>query len=807
MHSAPDNTAIERRLLALAAVFITLNAAALTLSPAVRLRTWNTSLRWEHWLGVLVWVGVFTAAHLAASRRLSKRDPYLLPATALLSGWGLLTIWRLLPGFGLRQTAWLGICGMVLFFGMALPHTLGFLRRYKYVWLTASLLLTAATLLMGVNPLGYGPTMWFGVAGIYLQPSELLKLLLVAFLAAFLADRQPYLVLAAVARTPLARWLTSVLPLLAPTLMMTGAALAVLAAQRDLGTASIFLMVYAVMVYVSVGRRRILVASGLAVLGAGGLGYALYDVVRLRVDAWLNPWLDPAGRSYQIVQSLIAVANGGVSGRGPGMGSPGLVPLAHSDMIFAALAEENGLWGAAALLLLYALLAIRGFTIAMQAGDHFRRYLAAGLTTLLTGQALLIIAGNLRLLPLTGVTLPFVSYGGSSLLTSFIAVLLLLHISHRPEPLPARLYAVRPYLVLGGLFLLGLTTAAFSLSWWSVVRGPALLDRTDNQRRSVADRYVLRGALLDRNEQALSHSVGEPGEYTRILIYPSLSSLIGYNDPTYGQAGLEAGLDGSLRGLEGQPALRVLGDRLLYGQPPPGLDVRLSLDLDKQKQADDALGQHAGAIVWLDATSGEILALASHPTFDANRLAEDWEKLVADPRSPLVNRAVQGRYPAGSLSQSLFAGDPNLLRYDPFPELPLPSYGYAQVAGDQMAGTSPLQAALQAAALINAGQRPTPLLALSRRLPQGGWTNLDEPLPAKSLFSPAQAAALLSPLTRHDRSWGALAMIAPATGDSAVWFVGGSLPDNPGPAYAIAILLEEDNASLAEAIFNQLINP
>jgi len=211
------------------------------------------------------------------------------------------------------------------------------------------------TLILGTNPLGYGPRLWLGCCGLYFQPSEPLKLLLVVYLAAYLAGLDPFY---------LSRHRGSLLPLLAPTLLMTGLAMALLLAQRDLGTASIFIFLYVMVVYAATGDRRILIYGGLTLLLAGAAGYALFDVVRLRVDAWLNPWLDPSGRSYQIVQSLLAVANGGLIGRGPGLGNPTLVPISHADFIFAAIAEEHGLIGIMALLATLALLAVRGMRAA-----------------------------------------------------------------------------------------------------------------------------------------------------------------------------------------------------------------------------------------------------------------------------------------------------------------------------------------------------------------------------------------------------------------------------------------------------------
>ena len=174
-----NRTRTERILLVLSAIFLVLYASILSFAPVVRARSYDVDLRWTHWLGVLVWLLVFYFAHREISRRLPARDPYLLPIAGLLSGWGLLTIWRLFPNFGLRQTIWLLIAGGILVLGFRLKSDLSFLRRYKYLWLTGGLILTALTLIFGTNPLGNGPHLWLGCCGVYLQPSEPLKLLLV----------------------------------------------------------------------------------------------------------------------------------------------------------------------------------------------------------------------------------------------------------------------------------------------------------------------------------------------------------------------------------------------------------------------------------------------------------------------------------------------------------------------------------------------------------------------------------------------------------------------------------------------------
>jgi cell division protein FtsW (lipid II flippase) len=660
IHLSESPNRIQSRLLVLAGIFLGLYALALSLAPAARMRSWQVDYRWNHWLGFLVWLILIIIIDRQTRRYLPDRDPYLLPVAALLSGWGLMTIWRLFPDFGLRQTMWIAITMILFTAGLRLPTHLKFLRRYKYVLLTGGLVLTAMTLLFGTNPASQaGPQLWLGCCGVYFQPSEPLKLLLIIYLSAYLADKQPWTWSSSFSFKNEENGLRedaqaqsvsppSSLPLLAPILFMTGLTLLLLLVQRDLGTASIFAFLFAVIVYLATGRRMILIMSAALLLAAGISSYFLFDVVRLRIDAWLNPWLDPSGRSYQIVQSLLAIANGGVGGRGPGMGSPTLVPISHSDFVYSAIVEESGLVGGIALIGLLMLLTASGLRIALRAPDNFRRFLAAGLTAYLIGQSLLIIGGNIRLLPLTGVTLPFVSYGGSSLLTAYLSLLLLILISQsaNTNPVPATNPAL--YTSLGAVLLAGLSVAALVIGWWTYVRGPALLERTDNARRAIAERYVRRGQILDRDNTPLVTTTGTTGDFSRNYKFPELGSLVGYSNAIYGQSGLEASLDPYLRGLAGHSDLLVWWNHLLYGQPPPGVDVRLSLDMDLQQEADEMLGDQTGALVLLNAGNGEVLALASHPTFDANQLEEIWPELVNDANTPLLNRVIQGQYQPGT---------------------------------------------------------------------------------------------------------------------------------------------------------------
>ncbi len=791
----------QSSLLRLAGVFLVLFAIILSLSPSVRERSWDVQYRWQHWIGLLAWVVVFTFADRETKRYLPERDPYLLPVAALLTGWGLLTIWRLTPEFGLRQTLWMSLAVGFLAFSLRFPLNLEIVRRYKYILLASGLILTFLTLIFGTNPAGTGPRLWLGCCGVYLQPSEPLKLLLVGYLAAYLADRLP-------ARDKL-------IPLLFPTLFVTGLALLLLLVQRDLGTASIFILLYATIVYIAIGRKRLLFTSAGMLLVAGLVGYFFISLIQLRIDAWINPWLDPSGRAFQIVQSLLAIANGGIVGRGPGLGSPTLVPISHSDFIFTAIAEETGLIGVIGILSLLAVLIGRGLRVALTAPDRFRRLLATGITAYFSIQSLLIIGGNLRVLPLTGVTLPYVSYGGSSLLTSFIGLLVLLHISNQIEEEPAPLPKPVPYYVISGMIGLSLIAMSLGTGWWMLVRGTDLLNRTDNARRAISDRYVQRGALLDRENFPINVAEGDVGDLVRVYKYPELGSVVGYTQFVFGQAGLEATLDGYLRGFQGNPVSLVWWNRLLYGTPPPGLDVRLSLNISLQAEADRLLGNHTGAIVLLNAETGEILVMASHPTYDPNQLDELGNALSNDSGAPLLNRAAQGQYlPDKALTPFVRAlyGEIAAFGSEQQDELysALGFYSEPQLrmqvaeasSAPENLRVSPLQMALATAAMSNNGIRSAPRIALATNTPQQGWVILPAlGKPVQALPAPFARETALE-LADNTPYW---SYTSSSSDSDLTWYLAGTLPGWSGTPLALVILLEENNLHDVNQIGENLI--
>jgi cell division protein FtsW (lipid II flippase) len=408
----------ERLLLFLAGLFVTVTYSGLIIA-----RRTQIGVLWM----VAVWIGCAAVGHIILSRRLPHRDPLMFPVAMLIAGWGLILISRLEPFFAARQAVWLIVSVAVMVALSFAPRHLRWLSSYRYLWLFSGLGLLALTILIGSNPSGFGPRLWIGMADIYLQPSELLKVILVAFLASYLTDHQALLTehsftLGSV-RIPLFSFLV-------PLLIMWGFCLIILLWQRDLGTATLFFVMFILMLYIASGRKVYLFGGGGLLLLVAVVAYEAFDVVRQRVDIWYNPWPEAQNRAYQIVQSLLAFAAGGVFGQGVGQGSPSYIPVVHSDFVFAALAEEWGLLGTLAVTACILLLVMRGLRLALLLHQRpFHALLASGLSITLAVQSLLIMGGALKLIPLTGVTLPFLSYGGSSLLVSFIMLGILLMLS------------------------------------------------------------------------------------------------------------------------------------------------------------------------------------------------------------------------------------------------------------------------------------------------------------------------------------------------------------------------------------------
>ncbi|MBN8617970.1 MAG: FtsW/RodA/SpoVE family cell cycle protein [Anaerolineae bacterium] len=412
----------ERLLLLLVGMFLLVNFLGLRLAQPS-----STSTDWLHFI---VWLICASIGTLLLERNLPARDPLLFPIAMFLSGWGLILIDRLAPPFADRQTVWLAVSVTAMLIVATTPHPLRWLRQYRYVLLLGGILLLLGTIFLGTNPSGSqtAPQLWLGFGAIFFQPSEALKIMLVAFLASYLAESPSFFRASLPAFSTQRKWPSP--RIIGPVLLMWGICIIILVWQRDLGTAILFFAVFILLVYVATRSNFILFSGFILIILAGFVAYMAFAVVRLRVDVWINPWPEADSRAFQIVQSLLAFAAGGPFGQGIGQGSPTYIPVVHSDFVFSAIAEEWGLLGVITVIAAIGTFVVRGLQIALQQQQRaFLVLLATGLSLLIATQSLLIMAGVLKLIPLTGVTLPYLSYGGSSLLASFVIVGLLLRLS------------------------------------------------------------------------------------------------------------------------------------------------------------------------------------------------------------------------------------------------------------------------------------------------------------------------------------------------------------------------------------------
>jgi cell division protein FtsW (lipid II flippase) len=368
---------------------------------------------------------LYLAAHAIARVTVPQADPYLLPMAALLTAIGLTEIYRLNPDDAFRQGLWIVVAvGAFAATLIVLRHDYRRLESYKYLFGLTAVGLLVLPALPVIGQTVNGARLWVRFGPLQFQPGELAKIMLIVFLAGYLREKREVLA-------------QGRLKDFGPLLLIWGAAMLVLVETNDLGSALLYFGIFLAMLYVATARGWF-VAAGAALFVAGAA--VLYQVVprvEERVSVWIDPWPHVHTSSYQIVQSLYSIGNGGFSGKGLGQGTftttdgGNLIPQVNTDFIYSALAQELGLVGTAALLLVYMLFCLRGFRIALLAQDGFSKLLAIGLTFGFALQTFIIVGGVLRIVPLTGITLPLVSYGGSSVVANFMLLAGLLLVSHR----------------------------------------------------------------------------------------------------------------------------------------------------------------------------------------------------------------------------------------------------------------------------------------------------------------------------------------------------------------------------------------
>jgi len=375
---------------------------------------------------LLALLGLLLVAHLATRLLARGADSTLLPLVALLNGIGYVVIARLDDELAGLQTTWtlIGISAFVL--------TLLFVQRaadlasYKWTFFALGSILLLLPLVPGVGRSFGGARIWVSFGPVNFQPGEFAKILLALFFAGYLAER----------RELIATGMWKVGPLrlpelrhLLPILLAWGFSVVVMVGLKDLGASLLFFALFVVMLWVATERTSYLVLGVILFAGAAYTAYRLFDNVQTRVSIWTDPWSDYEGKGYQLAQSMFALANGGTAGTGLGLGSPNKIPEVKNDFIFAAIGEELGLFGATGVLISFVLIIGAGFRVAIRTDRPFEKILATGLTTIVGLQAFIIIGGVIRVVPLTGITLPFVSYGGSSLVANYVLLALLMRMS------------------------------------------------------------------------------------------------------------------------------------------------------------------------------------------------------------------------------------------------------------------------------------------------------------------------------------------------------------------------------------------
>ena len=634
----------------------------------------------------------FAAAHVAIRFLAPGADPAILPIVFALSGIGITFLTRLAPEAAVSQVVWLFLSVGVMVAVLAIVRNLDRLASYKYTLGLAGIVLLVLPMLVGTER--NGSKLWIYIGSFGFQPGEFAKIAIVLFLAFYLAANREAL------SASMHRFGPIRLPrprMLLPLLVMWGISLLVVVFETDLGSALLFFTFFVIMLYVATGRASYVAVSLLLLAVAGVACYQLFGHVQTRVNMWLDPWSDASGGGYQIVQSLYSLADGGLFGTGIGKGMPTLIPIVSSDFIFSAIGEEAGLLGGAGVLMLYLLLCVRGLATAARARSDTSAFAAVGLTSALVFQAFLIVAGVTKLLPLTGVTLPFVSQGGTSLLACFVMVGLLLRAGDEgtgreseilsgladekdgEDPvlsLTGRIAGARPEAVVHGAHVrasFSLQTSesgvlgrvalgkrltklitAFAVLFAVLIANLTYVQEVDAQRvrnlptnnHTIAkSAYVQRGAIITADGMTLAESVQQAdGTYVRNYPQGTLARhTVGYISNQYGSSGVEATMNETLTGHADFSNWRSTLYSLA-GIQQPGSTVALTINSQIQRAAEEALEGYTGAIVVLDPETGAVLAKASSPTYTVDQL----DSLISGGGTELLDRTTQALYSPGS---------------------------------------------------------------------------------------------------------------------------------------------------------------
>lgn len=341
-------------------------------------------------------------------QKVSSGDNYIFLIVTMLISIGTIMIYRIEPASGARQLLWISLGILIFFITYFILKYITKWENWIYLYIALAYGLFALTFILGTRK--YGAINWISIGGISFQPAEIIKILLIFILSSYYTNKDSFKDMKYSSYYPM---------------IMVYSFVAILFLQRDLGMAVIFYSIFTGLQFIyEENRNQIYYNLGFFALG-GSLGYLLFDHVKIRIQTWINPWAYIDHKGYQITQSLFAIAEGGFFGTGLGLGHPHFIPVVEMDFIFSAICEEMGIFTGIGVIMLFMILVYRGFKIAISQDNQFYRILALGVSILFGVQSFIILGGVLKLIPLTGITLPFVAYGGSSILSSFIALAIL----------------------------------------------------------------------------------------------------------------------------------------------------------------------------------------------------------------------------------------------------------------------------------------------------------------------------------------------------------------------------------------------
>ncbi len=601
-------------------------------------------------IGLVIAFGI---SHIAVRIFAPNADAVILPIVFLLAGIGITFVMRLSPDLAVRQVMWLFLAIAFMVAVLVVVKRLDVFSHYKYIIGLAGLILLLLPALVGTSQ--YGSKIWLSFGGFSIQPGEFAKILIVLFLASYLSENRELLTVGQ------GRFNLPSLSTLLPMLVMWGIAIIIMVAENDLGSALLFFGLFTIMLYGATGRK-FYVFVAIALIGIAAVGaYFTFSHVQVRFQIWLNPFEYAQTSGYQLVQAIYSMADGGLVGCGIGRGFPTLIPVVASDFIFAAIAEEMGLLGAAGVLIAFLVFTVRGYVTSARATNDFTALAALGLTSAIALQAFVIVGGITRVIPLTGLTLPFMSQGGTSLLASFIIVGLLLRAGDEGVRPGSELELAHSFsgdklgrsalghrltvLMVGFALLFSILIAA--LTYIQVIRADYYQSLSSNNHTIARDAQKQRGSILTSDNVILAESVeNSDGTYSRVYPEGSLAAhVLGYTSTQYGSTGVEASMESQLVGTSGYT---TWSDAInsLAGTPTAGNDVTLTINSKIQTVAEQQLEGYTGAIVVMNPETGAVLAEASSPTYDVSQV----DSILSGSSSSgaLYNRATQALYAPGS---------------------------------------------------------------------------------------------------------------------------------------------------------------